>query len=66
MIMFHRIKDHAANIVSDETFSKRADKYPVDTPDTKEGYYIREIFERKSPTSFSFFIVPFALYLLLG
>lgn len=39
-----RIKDHAAASVSDEDFAQRAEKYPSDTPDTKEGYHIREIF----------------------
>lgn len=42
---FHRIKDHAASVVSDEAFTQRAERWPVDTPDTKEAYFIREIFE---------------------
>jgi asparagine synthase (glutamine-hydrolysing) len=40
-----RMKDHAAASVSDEEFAKRAEKWQIDTPDTKEGYYIRQIFE---------------------
>lgn len=40
-----RMKDHAAAVVSDEAFAKRAERWPVDTPDTKEAYFIREIFE---------------------
>lgn len=44
------IKDQAASVVSDEAFEKRAETYPSDTPDTKEGYYIREIFERLFPS----------------
>ena len=41
----HRIKDHAAAFVSDKDFAKREERWPVDTPDTKEAYYIREIFD---------------------
>ncbi|KAI6036119.1 hypothetical protein BKA83DRAFT_4158763 [Pisolithus microcarpus] len=39
------MKDHAATVVSDEAFAKRADRWQIDTPDTKEAYWIREIFE---------------------
>ncbi|KAK7043595.1 asparagine synthetase [Paramarasmius palmivorus] len=39
------MKDHAAAVVSDEQFEKRAERWPEDTPDTKEAYYIREIFD---------------------
>lgn len=39
------MKDHAALVVSDEIFENRATRWPHDTPDTKEAYYIREIFE---------------------
>ena len=39
------MKDCAAATVSDEAFAQRAERYPVDTPDTKEAYWIREIFE---------------------
>jgi asparagine synthase (glutamine-hydrolysing) len=44
------IKDHAAASVSDEAFAKRAERWTVDTPDTKEAYFIREIFEGFYPT----------------
>ncbi|KIJ44019.1 hypothetical protein M422DRAFT_169005 [Sphaerobolus stellatus SS14] len=44
------IKAHAESVVSDEAFAKRAETFPVDTPDTKEGYFIREIFEGLFPT----------------
>ncbi|KAF8557237.1 glutamine-hydrolyzing asparagine synthase [Imleria badia] len=44
------IKDHAAAVVSDEVFAARADRWPVDTPDTKEAYLIREIFEAHFPS----------------
>ena len=39
------MKAHAEDVVSDEAFAKRAERWPVDTPDTKEAYFIREIFE---------------------
>ena len=39
------MKDHAAAIVLDEAFAKRAERWPESTPDTKEAYYIREIFD---------------------
>ena len=42
------MKAHAASVVSDEAFAKRKETFPVDTPDTKEGYYIREIFQGKA------------------
>ena len=43
--LLHRIKDHAAAVVSDEAFAQRAERWPMDTPDTKEAYFIRETFE---------------------
>ncbi|KAF8844588.1 asparagine synthase [Paxillus ammoniavirescens] len=44
------MKDHAAAIVTDEAFATRAERFPADTPDTKEAYYIREIFEGYFPS----------------
>ncbi|KAI3610409.1 asparagine synthase [Moniliophthora roreri] len=43
------MKDHAAAIVSDEQFDRRAERWPDSTPDTKEAYYIRDIFEAQFP-----------------
>ncbi|KAI0079965.1 glutamine-hydrolyzing asparagine synthase [Panus rudis PR-1116 ss-1] len=43
------MKDHAASVVSDEDFAKRAERWPKDTPDTKEAYWIREIFDSLFP-----------------
>ena len=40
-----RIKEHAEMTVSDADLAKAAERYPVDTPETKEAYFIREIFE---------------------
>ncbi|OXC65248.1 asparagine synthase (glutamine-hydrolyzing) [Cryptococcus neoformans] len=44
------MKDHSAAIISDEKFADRATRWPLDTPDTKEAYWIREIFEHHFPT----------------
>ncbi|KAG8819516.1 asparagine synthetase [Serendipita sp. 401] len=39
------IKDHAAASVTDEALADAKNRYPQDTPETKEAYFIREIFE---------------------
>ncbi|WFD32922.1 asparagine synthase (glutamine-hydrolyzing) [Malassezia sp. CBS 17886] len=44
------MKGHAEKTVSDDKFSERASRYPVDTPDTKEAYMIRELFESWFPS----------------
>ena len=44
------MKDHAASVVSDEAFEKREERWSVDTPDTKEACWIRELFEGHFPT----------------
>ncbi|KAG8217813.1 asparagine synthase-domain-containing protein [Butyriboletus roseoflavus] len=44
------IKDHAATVVSNEVFAQRAERWPVDTPETKEAYFIREIFNAHFPS----------------
>jgi len=44
------IKAHAESVVSDVAFAKRADRWAIDTPDTKEAYYIREVFEGLFPS----------------
>ncbi|EIW85021.1 asparagine synthase [Coniophora puteana RWD-64-598 SS2] len=43
------IKGHAASVVSDEDFANRAQRFPLETPDTKEAYFIREIFDGLFP-----------------
>lgn len=35
--------------VSDEDFAKRAELFPHNTPETKEGFYFRQIFEKLFP-----------------
>jgi asparagine synthase (glutamine-hydrolysing) len=44
------IKDYANKHISDRKFKQRAERYPEDTPDTKEAYWIREIFESWFPS----------------
>ncbi|GAA5947642.1 hypothetical protein JCM10213_002242 [Rhodosporidiobolus nylandii] len=44
------LKAHAAASVSDEQMAGAAERYPLDTPDTKEAYFIRQIFEGHFPT----------------
>ena len=44
------MKDLAAEVVSDEKFAQRATRWTLDTPDTKEAYWIRELFEHHFPT----------------
>lgn len=45
LISTNSIKDHAAAVVSDEEFEKRAERWPDSTPDTKEAYFIRQTFD---------------------
>lgn len=47
-IFDYSIKDHAAAVVSDESFAKRAERWPESAPDTKEAYWIREVFDGRS------------------
>lgn len=44
------MKDFTASQVSDEKFSQRSQRWPRDTPDTKEAYWIRETFESLFPS----------------
>ncbi|KAM0792148.1 asparagine synthetase, variant 2 [Microbotryomycetes sp. NB124-2] len=44
------LKAHAEASVSDEQLSGAAQRYPIDTPETKEAYLIRQIFEGHFPT----------------
>jgi asparagine synthase (glutamine-hydrolysing) len=43
------LKAYAENAVSDREFAAAASRYPFNTPDTKEGYLYRRIFERYFP-----------------
>jgi hypothetical protein len=40
-----RLKGHAEHAISDEIFGKRSERWPEETPDTKEAYFIRDIFD---------------------
>jgi asparagine synthetase B (glutamine-hydrolysing) len=44
------LKAHAESVVSDTAFQAVAQRWPVDTPDTKEGYFIRDIFDSACST----------------
>ena len=39
------MKDTASALVSDESFARRGERWSFDVPDTKEEYYIRDIFD---------------------
>jgi len=43
------LKDNASSLVSYEAFGKRAERWSLDTPDTKEAYHVREIFDGLFP-----------------
>lgn len=47
MLLFlnFRLKDNAERAISDEIFGKRSERWPEETPDTKEAYFIRDIFD---------------------
>ena len=40
-----RLKDHAERAIPDEIFETRTERWPEDTPDTKEAYFIRDTFD---------------------
>jgi asparagine synthase (glutamine-hydrolysing) len=42
---YFRIKENSETAVSDEDFSKRAERWSEGVPDTKEAYFIRDIFD---------------------
>ncbi|BGP45822.1 asparagine synthetase [Rhodotorula kratochvilovae] len=44
------LKDHASRTISDEQMAGAAQRYPLDTPETKEAYLIRQIFESHFPS----------------
>lgn len=43
------LRAHAEDLVTDEDFSSRADRFPHNTPQTKEGHLYRTIFETHFP-----------------
>ncbi|CEQ43032.1 SPOSA6832_04926, partial [Sporobolomyces salmonicolor] len=44
------LKDHAAKTISDEQMASAAERWALDTPETKEAYLIRQIFEGHFPS----------------
>jgi asparagine synthase (glutamine-hydrolysing) len=61
-----RLKDHAERAISDEMFNKRSERWPKETPDTMEAYFMRDIFDSeflwrlsaRSLTALSYRFVP--------
>ena len=47
------IKSHTSKIVSDAEFATASKKYPHNTPDTKEAFYFRKVFEKFYPEEHS-------------
>ena len=43
------LKDHAAALVSDADLAGAADRFPINPPTTKEGYWYRGLFEAQFP-----------------
>jgi len=44
------LKKHAEELISDDDFASRSERWPEGTPNTKEAYYIRDIFDGFFPT----------------
>ncbi|BGP22606.1 asparagine synthase [Rhodotorula toruloides] len=44
------LKDHAAQVVTDEQMASAPQRWSLDTPETKEAYFIRQIFESHFPS----------------
>ena len=40
-----RLKNQAERAIPDEIFEKRSERWPEETPETKEAYFIRDIFD---------------------
>ncbi|KAI0006091.1 glutamine-hydrolyzing asparagine synthase [Russula compacta] len=39
------LKDHAERSIPDDIYEKRSERWPGDTPDTKEAYYLHDLFD---------------------
>jgi asparagine synthase (glutamine-hydrolysing) len=52
------LRDHAASQVSDRALETAAGRYPHNTPDTKEAYHYRTLFERHFPLPSAALCVP--------
>jgi len=47
------VKAYCSKIISDAEFALAADKFPHNTPDTKEAFYFRKVFEKYFPEEHS-------------
>jgi len=54
-----QLKAHVEEAVSDQMLASASFKFPINTPDTKEGYYYRSIFEGHFPGDSAANCVPF-------
>ncbi|MGB1374367.1 MAG: asparagine synthase-related protein, partial [Rhodothermales bacterium] len=52
------LKAHAEERVSDQDMARAAFRFPINTPDTKEGYFYRSIFEELFPSESAARCVP--------
>jgi asparagine synthase (glutamine-hydrolysing) len=52
------LKDHAEKHVTDAQMAKAAERFPINPPYTKEGYFYREIFEHHFPGEAAARLVP--------
>ncbi len=52
------LKEHVEDVITDEMMKAAMYKFPVNTPDTKEAYYYRMIFEEHFPSNASIKCVP--------
>lgn len=52
------LKAHAEDRVSDQDMARAAFRFPINTPDTKEGYFYRSIFEELFPSESAARCVP--------
>lgn len=53
-----QLKDMTSQLVGDEEFAKAAERFPINTPMTKEEYYYRSIFEEHFPSKSASECVP--------
>jgi asparagine synthase (glutamine-hydrolysing) len=52
------IKAHAEQLISDDTLANAGERFPVKTPETKEAYLYRQIFEEHFPSPAAAACVP--------
>ena len=53
------LKDHAEHEITDSMMRGAAERFPVKTPETKEGYLYRQLFEHHFPSATAVNCVPF-------